>query len=148
LRAAAGARDAPREWSFDMTPRRILELNAFFTAVSAAGMLALRGTLHPLFGLDTPLLLDVIAIGLLAYAGLLVAAARRQPLDRQTLTAFAAADAAWVLGSAVVLVLFWGQLTSIARALVVVAALAVEVFATLQYRAAGAAPSVRERTAA
>lgn len=133
-----------------MTPRRILQTNAFFTAVSAVAMLGLRGTLPPLFGLATPLLLDVIAIGLLAYAGLLVAAARRQPLDRQTLMAFAIADAAWVAGSAVVLLLFWAQLAPIARALIIVAALAVDVFATLQYRAAGAAPSagVHARSAA
>lgn len=126
-----------------MTPRRILEMNGVLTAASAVAMLALRGTLHPLFGLETPLLLDVIAIGLLAYAGLLIRAARK-PLDRQTLMAFAIADAAWVVGSALVLLLFWGQLAGIARALVIVAALAVEVFAALQYRAAGSAPSTRE----
>ena len=123
-----------------MTPRRILETNAFFTAASAVGMLAFRRTLHPLFGLDAPIVLDVVAVGLLAYVGLLITAARRQTLDRQTLMAFAIADAAWVVGSAVVLLLFWAQLAPIARALVIVAALAVEVFAALQYRAAGGAP--------
>ena len=49
-----------------MTPQRILKLNAFATAACAAGMLATRGALHPHFGLGTPLLLDVIAVGLLA----------------------------------------------------------------------------------
>lgn len=43
------------------------------------------------------------------------------------------------------LVLFWTELTPFARALVIVAALAVEVFAALQYRAAGMAPSGREQ---
>ena len=51
--------------------------------------------------------------------------------------AFAIVDALWVAGSAVVLLLFWGQLTPVARVLVIAVALAVEVFATLQYRAAG-----------
>ena len=50
--------------------------------------------------------------------------------------AFAIVDALWVAGSAVVLLLFWGQLTPVARVLVIAVALAVEVFATLQYRAA------------
>jgi hypothetical protein len=126
-----------------MTPRRILEINALFTFVSAAATLALRSTLYPLFGLGAPLVLDIVAIGLMAYVVLLIVAARRQPIDRQTLMAFALADAVWVIGSAVVLVLFWAELASIARVLVIVAALAVEVFAALQFRAAGMAPSRR-----
>jgi uncharacterized membrane protein YdbT with pleckstrin-like domain len=128
-----------------MTPRRILETNALFTFVSAAATLALRSTLHPLFGLDTPFVLDLVAIALMAYVPLLIVAARRQPIERQTLMAFALADAAWVMGSAVVLVLFWAELTPIARMLVIVAALAVEAFAALQYRAAGRAVSGREQ---
>ena len=126
-----------------MTPNRILHLNALFTAAGAAGMLLTRGMLYPQFGLDTPLVLDALALGLLAYAGALVLAARRQALDRPTLLAFTAADALWVAGSAVALVLFWSQFTPIARLLVIVVALAVDVFATLQYRAAG---TVKGRT--
>jgi hypothetical protein len=42
-----------------------------------------------------------------------------------------------VVGSAVVLVLFWTELAPLARLLVVAVALVVEVFATLQFRAAG-----------
>ena len=65
------------------------------------------------------------------------------PVDRPTLLAFTAADALWVAGSAVVLLLFWSQFTPLARTLVIVVALAVDVFATLQYRAAG---TTRART--
>ena len=120
-----------------MTPQRILQLNALSTAACAIGMLLTRGTLHTLFGLDTPLLLDVVAVGLLACAGALGAVARQETIARSTLMAFAIVDALWVVGSAVVLLLFWGQLTPVARVLVIAVALAVEVFATLQYRAAG-----------
>lgn len=126
-----------------MTPNRVLQLNALFTAAGAAGMLATRGMLYRQFGLATPLVLDVLAIGLLAYAGALVLGARQQPVDRPTLLAFTAGDALWVGGSAVVLLLFWNQFTPLARTLVIVVALAVEVFATLQYRAAG---TVRAQT--
>jgi CHASE2 domain-containing sensor protein len=99
-------------------------------------MLATRGTLYSLFGLDAPILLDVLAIGLLAYAGVLAFAARRRSVGRQTLMAFTIADAIWVGASAIVLLVFWGQLAPLARVLVIAAAIVVEAFATLQFRAA------------
>ena len=111
--------------------------NALSTAACAAAMLLTRGTLYQHFGLMTPVLLDVLAVGLLAYAVALVAAARQQTLERPTLLAFTIGDALWVVGSAVVLVLFWNQFTPVARVLVIAVALAVDVFAMLQYRAAG-----------
>jgi hypothetical protein len=122
-----------------MTPHRILQFNAASTAACAVGMLATRGTLYSLFGLDTPMLLDVLAIALLGYAGALALAAERRTVDRRTLMAFTIADALWVAASAIVLVVFWGQLALLARVLIVAAAIVVEAFATLQFRAAGRA---------
>jgi hypothetical protein len=119
-----------------MTSHRILQLNAVSTAACALGMLATRGTLHTFFGLDTPILLDALAIGLLAYAGALAFAAARQPVSRQALLAFTVADGLWVAASAVVLLAWWGQLAPVARFLIVAAGLVVEIFATLQFRAA------------
>ena len=119
-----------------MTSHRILQLNAVSTAACGVGMLATRGTLHSFFGLDTPTLLDLLALGLLVYAGALAFAAR-QPVTRQVLMAFTVADALWVVASAIVLLLFWGQLAAVARLLILAVALVVEVFATLQFRAAG-----------
>ena len=119
-----------------MTPHHILYVNAISTALCAIGMLATRGLLYPLFGLDSPRLLDALAIGLLAYAAVVAGAARRAAIDRPTLMSFAIVDALWVAGSAVALVLFWNQLAPIARVLVIAVALATDVFATLQYRAA------------
>jgi hypothetical protein len=122
-----------------MTSHRILQLNAVATAASGVGMLATRGTLHSFFGLDTPIFLDLVALGLLLYAGALAFAARRQPVSREVLIAFTVADGLWVVASAIVLLLFWGQLAAVARLLVIACALVVKVFATLQYRAAGRA---------
>jgi hypothetical protein len=119
-----------------MTSQRILQLNALSTAACALGMLATRGTLHVLFGLDTPMLLDALAVGLLAYAGMLWIAASRQPVSRHALMAFSVADGLWVAASVVVLLAFWGQLTVIARLLIATVGLVVEIFATLQFRAA------------
>jgi hypothetical protein len=126
-----------------MASHRILRLNAISTAASAVGMLASRGTLYTFFGLDTSLLLDALAVGLLLYAGALYVAAQWQPVTRAMLLAVSAADASWVIGSVVVLLLFWSQLTPVGRSLVIAAALVVEAFATLQYRAAGRANDVR-----
>ena len=120
-----------------MAPHRILQLNAASTAASAIVMFAARGILPSLFGLDGPMLIDVLAGGFLAYAGALAIAARRQPVSRQALMAFTVADAAWVAASALVLLLFWAQLAPVGRLLVIAVALIVEVFATLQFRTAG-----------
>jgi hypothetical protein len=119
-----------------MTPHRILQLNALSTAACAVAMLVTRGTLYSFFGLEAPLMLDVLAIGLLAYAGALALAARRQPVGRQALMFFTVADGVWVAASAMVLLMFWSQLAPVARVLIIAAALVVEIFATLHFRAA------------
>jgi hypothetical protein len=85
-------------------------------------------------------LLDLIAVGLLLYAGLLAAAAYRRPITRQALIAFTVADVLWVVASAFVLLVFWADFSAVARFLVIAVALVVEVFATLQFRAAGRIP--------
>ena len=119
-----------------MTPHRILQLNAAATAASGLVMLATRKLLPSLFGLETPVLLDLIAIAFLGYAAVLAFVAHRHPVSRGALMTFTAADAAWVLASAVLLLAFWNQLTFVGRFLVIAVALVVEVFATLQFRAA------------
>src|SRR5262245_2505393 len=122
---------------------RILQLNAVSTAACALGMLATRGTLHTLFGLDTPVLLDALSVGLLAYAGALWFAAGRQTVSRQALLAFTMADVLWVAASLAVLLGFWSQLAPVARFLIVAVGLVVEIFATLQFRAARRANSLQ-----
>ena len=118
-----------------MTSHQILAVNASATAITAVAMLAGRSILAPLFGLSTPRLLDVTAVSFLIYAGVMALAATRRPVPREALLAFAAVDAAWVVFSGVILVLFWSPLTPIARVMVLVVAVVVEVFATLQFRA-------------
>ena len=69
--------------SIHPTSNRILQINATATAATGLAMLAGRGFLPPLFGLGSPILLDLIAIFFLAYAaGLLLlrrASTRRTP---------------------------------------------------------------------
>lgn len=119
-----------------MTARRTMFANASFSVASAVFMLAARDRLYPLFALESPALLVAIAVGLLLFAGSLFVAARREPPDRRALLTAAVLDAGWVIGSAIVLVVAWGQLAAVARVLIIAAALVVEVFATLQFRVA------------
>jgi hypothetical protein len=122
-----------------VTSNRILQINATATAATGIAMLAARGFLPPLFGLASPMLLDLIAIFFLVYAAGLFFVAARPHIERSALLTFAAADGAWVVGSAAVLLLFWPQLTPIGRVLIVAVAIVVDVFAMMQYRAARAA---------
>ena len=119
-----------------MTSNRILQINATATAATGLAMLAARGFLPPLFGLGSPILLDLIAIFFLVYAAALFFFAARPQVERPALLAFAAGDAAWVVGSAIVLLMFWPQLTPIARVLIIGVAIVVDAFAMLQFRAA------------
>lgn len=119
-----------------MTARHTLFANAGFTAASAVAIFAAREWLYPHFALPSATVLTVIAGALLLYAGALAIEARRETPDRQALLTAAALDAGWVLGSAIVLIAAWTQLTPAARALLIAAALVVEIFATLQYRVA------------
>ena len=120
-----------------MTPNRILTLNAFSTAGCALAMLLGRGFLYSLFGLSSPMLLDVLAVGLLAYAAALWIVSRQDSINPRSLLAFALVDDAWVVGSAIVLELFWVDMAPVARILTIAVALVVAVFALLQFRAAG-----------
>ena len=60
-----------------MTPNRILTLNALSTTGCALAMLLGRGFLYTLFGLTSPMLFDVLAVGLLVYAAALWIASRQ-----------------------------------------------------------------------
>ena len=122
-----------------MTSHRILGMNAVSTAACALGIFVFRGSLYSLFGLDAPGLLDALAVGLVLYAAALAVIAQRQTVTRQALMFFTVVDVLWVAGSAVVLVLFWGQFAPVARLIVIAAAVVVDLFATLQFRAAGKA---------
>jgi hypothetical protein len=120
-----------------MSASRILQVNGLATLGCAGAMLAARPVLPPLFGLSSPAVLDIVAVGLLAYGAALLLAARRRPVSREALLAFTVVDVGWVIASAVVLIACWHQLTPIARLLIIGVALIVEVLATLQFRAAG-----------
>jgi hypothetical protein len=120
-----------------MRAQRILQLDAAVAVGSGLAMLITRNVLYTLFGLGTPLLLDVIAIGLLGYGVALIQASRKPSAPRSTLMTFVAADITWVLASIGVLLVAWSSIAPLGRVLIIGAALVVEVMATLKFRTAG-----------
>lgn len=112
--------------------RRTLFANAIFSALSGAALVAFGAVLAPLFGLESATFLLVIGGGLLPFAALVGASARSPGLERRRVLAFAAADVAWVAGSAVILVVAWSALAPQGRALIGGVALVVGAFAYLQ----------------
>ena len=119
-----------------MTPHRLLQLNAVITAVSAAAMLAARPYLYPLFGLSSPLWLDVATVVFIAYAVALVAATSRSSVPRAALWAFTIGDGMCFALGLLILIAFWSELTPIARMLLAVTTIVVDGFSIAQFRAA------------
>jgi hypothetical protein len=119
-----------------LTARTVILIDAAATTATALLMVAARGVLYPYFGLTSPLLLDVTAIAFIAYAAIITLVARRPLISRSALIAIAAANIAYVVASLVMLVMFWGHLSTVGRALIFAVALAVEAFALLQFAAA------------
>lgn len=90
--------------------RRVLTVNALSSAAVAAAFVAAGPPLGRLFGL-APAVLWVIAAVLLVFALHLRHVARKPVISRHEALYFAVCDAAWVVGSAVVL-LGWPHLLS------------------------------------
>src|SRR4029079_7779592 len=84
-----------------MAAQRILQFNAVTTLACAMAMIAARNVLYPWFGLDAPMGIDGLGIGVRVYAGAMFTASRRRPVERQALMPFAIADWTWVAASGV-----------------------------------------------
>jgi hypothetical protein len=126
-----------------LSARHAILIDAAATTVTAALMLAARGFLYPYFVLASPQLLDIAAAAFIVYAAIIGVAAARADISRTTLTTIAGANAACVIASLILLVMFWSVLHPAGRALLVIMALAVEGFALLQFTAARRLPVVR-----
>jgi hypothetical protein len=123
-----------------LTARRAVLIDAAVTTASAVLLLAARTMLYPFFGLTSPLLLDLVAAAFIAYAAIITLVARRNVISRTALLTVVGANAAYVVGSIVLLGMFWGQLHPVGRALIFAVAMVVEAFAALQFVAARQTP--------
>ena len=114
--------------------RRVLWGNAIFSGVSG-GLFSLASTIVAAFlGVDAPLAVTIIGIGLLAYAALIVWYVTRPTISWVFVLCAAIADTVWVLLSAVLLVTNVITLSSAGMWAVVVVALIVGGFAVAQYQ--------------
>lgn len=112
--------------------RRVLQLDALLSG--GAGLLLCLGAapLSALLGLPLALL-QIAGLLMLPWCGVLLWMARRAPLDRRAVWAVIAVNAAWVVDSLLLLASGWVQPTFWGQAFVIAQALAVVLFAELQY---------------
>ena len=110
--------------------RRTLQANAAFSALS--GIIAIAGAkpLSLLLGVNVSSLLSGMGVALLAYAAGLFLNARRENIKLQEAWLAVIMDAAWVVGS--VILIFAGTLSTTGNWLVAIVADIVLLFAVLQ----------------
>lgn len=126
--------------SSDRLLRRTLWGNAVFSVISGAGLVAfatpfaLLATEAPVsvMGLDLALVFELLGLGVVAFGAICAWAASRETLPRSWAQVIFAADIAWVVGSALVLMLpaAW---TTTGIAGIAVVALIVADLAVLEY---------------
>ena len=115
-----------------MLLKRTLLVNGFATAMTGVAALVGAPWLPAVLGPMSPRLLAVIGAGLVVFAGVVLAQARRPRIDRRVAWTIAAVDAAWVVASVAVLEV--GTLTTIGNVIVAGVAAVVLVFAILEVR--------------
>ena len=112
--------------------RASLRGNAAFSALSGIVMIAAAAPLGALMGIAAPYLLPAAGAVLILYSGTLWWNARRPEVSRAEARIAAALDVAWVVLSAVLLLVAPSLLAPAGRWLVAAVALCVAAFAVLQ----------------
>ena len=115
-----------------MLLRQTLLVNGIATAMTGVAALLGAPWLASILGPMAPELLAIIGAGLVVFAGVLLAQARRARIDSRVAWTIAAMDVAWVLGS--VAVVEAGVLTVAGNVIVAAVAAVVLVFAVLEIR--------------
>lgn len=110
--------------------RRALRGNAAFSTASGLAFVAASGPIAATIGLEQPIVLIAIGLGLLVFAAGLIRNAARANVNRIEARLAVAGDLAWVLGSGVVIAL--GILTRTGNWAAAIVADVVLLFAILQ----------------
>jgi hypothetical protein len=124
--------------------RRVLAANALFSALSGVGIIIMHRLVGPHFGLSSLLssiVLVTIGVLLVGYAFVLDRTRRQPRISRGDLAAFATFDTAWVVGSALLLLLAWGAISTTGRVLVFGIAVVVGSLAGRQFFLAYSGPA-------
>lgn len=115
--------------------RRLLALNAIFTAACAVPMVIASGAIARavLYSKDGTVIVSVIGLALLGYAAALLFARNRAPDNlRRWLITFSAADAVWVLSTALLLLAMPASFTPVGQVVAVAIAVVVGWFGIRQ----------------
>jgi hypothetical protein len=115
------------------TIRRILYGNAIFSGVSGLLFAIASNPIAKFIGVDAPLVLLVIGVGLAGYAALIYANASRAEISRSFVLTAVISDSAWVLLSILLLVTGWVSFSVEGKWAVGIIAVIVDVFATVQF---------------
>lgn len=111
--------------------RLALRGNGVFSLLSGTAFAVASTRISEVIGLEYPIILMAVGLGLIAFAGALFFNAARAEISRLEAAAAVVGDAAWVLGSGVVIAL--GVLTTTGNWAVAIVADVVLLFAILQY---------------
>lgn len=110
--------------------RNTLRADAAVCAIAGIDLLAFSGLAAELLGVRAGAALPALGVGLLAYAGYLVIASRRDPLSLSEAWSFAMGDLIWVAGSAALIA--FGPLSGNGNWIVGAVAVVVLAFAELK----------------
>jgi hypothetical protein len=113
--------------------RRVLQANGIFSGLSGVAFILAARPLAAFLGLAAPVILMGIGLGLLLYAVALFREAARETIDRQFVIAAIIMDAAWVVGSIVLLLTGWVPFTLAGKWAIALVADLVAIFAGLQF---------------
>ena len=113
--------------------RHALQGNGIFSGVSGLAFILAAKPIAAFLGLDAPLVLAGLGVGLVLYAAGLFREGAREPLNRQFAVVAILLDLAWVVGSAVLLLTNWLPFTTAGSWAVAIVADVVAVFAILQF---------------
>lgn len=112
--------------------RRVLQLDALVSGAAGLLMTLGAGPLSSLLALPAALLIGA-GLSMLPWCAVLLWLARRETLDRRAVWAVIAVNAVWVVDSLLLLVSGWVQPTLLGQTFVIAQALAVVLFAELQF---------------
>ena len=115
------------------TIRRILYGNAIFSGVSGLLFTIASNPIAKFIGVDAPLVILSIGVGLASYAALIYVNASRVEISRPFVLTAVISDSVWVLLSILLLITGWVSFSVEGKWAVGIIAVIVDVFATLQF---------------
>ncbi len=114
--------------------RRVLYGNAIFSGISGLLFVIASNSIAKFIGVDTPLAILIIGVGLAGYAVLIYTKAARAKIPRSFVLTAVISDSAWVLLSILLLLeTGWVQFSVEGKWAVGIVAIIVDAFATLQF---------------